>query len=137
MRVDGLARPSELAARVRELLPPGERDAPTAISGDDEAGVLVIVADERTQRRIRDLVRRPPCESARRGEVLVVPLLRADARTVAQRLAPVVEGLQPPGSGPADLHLVADTTTNSIVIVSSSRGIAEGLARAAQGMDRR
>lgn len=152
--IHGWVLPSQLAERLQGLFDvdpaaAGKATLPSArFVGDDEAGVLLIVADEATYLRIAEIVHRIPSVDNTPGEVRVLPLQRADAEDVARRLRPMVERLQasPAPRGPAapagaaagatgNPWLVADVATNSIVVGSASIEAGEALKDAVMAMD--
>jgi hypothetical protein len=123
--------PSRIAERLTKVFAP-DRGAPATsptarFVADDETGVLVIVADEKTYLKILEMLTRGAPDHRAQGELRVVLLEHADAREVVRRLSPT------PG-GKADVRIVADEATNAVVLTASP-GLLDTLVTTVRALD--
>ena len=98
----GAAQPGRPARRPTAIVAPGQRGAPAAaastevsiskILADDRTNKLLVIADEKSFDRIRDLVEQLDVPAAGEGQIHVVFMKNANAEDLAQTLSALSQG---------------------------------------------
>ncbi len=136
----------DMAKRINELFELGQGGGPDAagkggggglskVVADDQTNSLIIVGTDDSYQKLLELMKRIDTQPAAEGRIHVLPLQHATAEDLANVLSQMLQG-QAQGGAPGQpgaprtgmfegsINVIADKSTNSLIVTSSGRDYA-------------